>query len=152
MMGFASLYPSYKLLDCFAPLAMTSNELIEQIAPGRIRRLYQSELLLSRPTFDLFFTGDGVRHRRMQLVPDKDLAAILRCEAADDAFAILPRALREIRSHPCIERTVSAACHDVNGRLSHHRGPSQCRHCEERSDEAIQSIPRSWIGMPSRGW
>jgi len=71
------------------------------------------------PPLIFFFGNDGVQHRRMLLVPNKPLAAVLLREATDDAGAMLPNALRQIRCDAGVERAVSPICQDVDRRLLH---------------------------------
>src|SRR5947208_13132407 len=69
--------------------AVSSDRIIKQIAPSRVHRFDQRELFLSRPAFDLLLASDRIRHGRMYLVPDEQLAAISRREARDQALAVL---------------------------------------------------------------
>ena len=65
------------------------------------------------PAFDLFLAGDSFRHRRVQFVPNEQLAIILGCEAASYPLAVLPGAMNKARGYPGIQRPVPAAGHDV---------------------------------------
>src|SRR5487761_1052906 len=90
----------------------------------------------------------------MQLIPNEHFAAVSFREAADYAGAMLPNSLRQVRGNPDIQRTVSTARHDIDYGLLH-----ECfcivivaasrRHCEKRSDEAIQASPQRWIASLS---
>src|SRR5579884_730964 len=107
-------------LDCFAALAMTiSDQLVEQIAPVRVRRFDKSELPFPQSGFDLLLPRDCIQHRREKLIPDQHLAAVSFRKAAADARAMLPNPLRQIRRDADVERTISTVRHHINCGLLH---------------------------------
>src|SRR5205085_898718 len=89
-----------------------------QIAPFRILRRDQRNLLRSRPAFDLRFGFDGFNGGWKNVVIDQNIHVVLSGKTRDEFLLVLPYAALETVRHTDVKNS-GFACEDVHVELTH---------------------------------
>lgn len=99
---------------------LATNQL-EQIVPIGVLLFDHTQLPTALPFLHLAFASDGRFDCVVRFKPDERFAAIFLREAFDPFFAVLPHPLGQVRGDTDINRTVSAARHNVDKTALFHR-------------------------------
>lgn len=86
---------------------------VAQISPSWILFLYQSDLLASRPVFELFLARDGQRYRNIGFEPYQAVTTIFRSETGICAGFMFPNSSLQIVRNADIQH-MSPACDNVS--------------------------------------
>ena len=86
----------------------------------RILSLYQVDLPIAVPVFQLLFAFNRIRHILEHFVPNESICLVTRAKAFDRFRAMLKYPPFNVRCHPDVERPARLAGQDVDARLLGH--------------------------------
>ena len=86
----------------------------------RILSLYQVELPIAMPVFQLLFALDRIRHILKHLIANESICRIARAKAFDRFRAMLKYPPFNVRCHPDVERAARLAGQDIDAWLLGH--------------------------------
>ena len=87
--------------------------LLAQVAPCRVRPLYQLNFLFSSPAFDLLFSTDGIVDILVMFKPNESMALVSGSEAGETGVGVLLRSTFNIVGDAGVE-DMSSAGDDVH--------------------------------------
>ncbi len=97
----------------------------------RILSLYQVDLPIAVPVFQLLLTFDRIRHILKHLITNESICRIARAKAFDRFRAMLKYPPFNVRCHPDVERAAWLAGQEVDARLLGHDVCISAVHGEE---------------------
>src|SRR5215212_6815786 len=92
-----------------------------QVAPSRVRPLYQLYLPRPVPLLDLLLPPDGLVDVLVDLEVNQAMDPVAFGEPLAETAAVLPDPFEEVACHPRVEGAVGPAGQDVEGGLLRHR-------------------------------
>ena len=123
-----------------SPKAHFAAPILSEVLPARIHLLYQSNLLLPAPAFDLLLSPDGNFHVLVAFVIHQAMALVFLGEALDRVVFMLMNATREKACDDRVKRA-GAAGENVDPKLV----LKSVAHPAEDSTTSLEKTPR--IGM-----
>ena len=98
----------------------TSNQIIEQILPFRIRLLNQSQFPLSIPLLNSFLPLNGTFHCFMNLEPNQPMNCVSFCKSLHQIILMLPYTFQKIRGYSYRKNSITIAGKYVYARYLQH--------------------------------
>src|SRR5574338_828764 len=90
------------------------------ILPSRVFSLYQGDLPVALPGFELLFPRDRSVHRLRHLEIDEPRHTVPAGKTSPDFVSMLPEASDRVRGHSDVQRTVTPTREDVDAGLPIH--------------------------------
>ena len=90
------------------------NEILRQVAPFRINRIYEGNFLGSGTIFNLFFASDSRQYVSTALKIDKFECLIPKGKISIACRPMLMETLDKVTSHACIKNGINFICQDVD--------------------------------------